>query len=52
MDDILVRLVTHVEHLRLPSTPLAVPGSLDRTGLEKVVNHLLGNGLWSVIDAN
>ena len=43
MDDILVRFVTHVERLRVPNTPLAVPASLDRSGLEDVINHLLGN---------
>ena len=43
-DDVLVRLVTRNDLLRVPSAPLAVPASIDRNGLEKIVNHLLGNG--------
>lgn len=46
---ILVRFVTNVSDLQVPDVPFAIPSSITRTGLSKIVNHLLTEA-GSVID--
>ena len=41
--DLMVRLVTSFDAIRVPANALAVPGSLNRAGLSHVVSHLLGD---------
>jgi len=40
--EVLVRLTTPIERLRVPNVPIAVPTTLNKQGLAKVVQHLLG----------
>lgn len=42
--EVLVRFTTAVPTLRVPSVPISVPTSLTRSGLTKVIQHLLGGG--------
>lgn len=42
--EVLVRFVTQFASIRVPAAAISVPGDLNRSGLSRVIGHLLGVG--------
>lgn len=48
-----VRFVTKLPPpLKVPTASIAVPSNLTRMGLSEIINHLLENGVFKVIDGS
>jgi hypothetical protein len=44
LTELLVKFTTRFEQYRIPPAPISVPVSLNRSGLSKVIGHILGSG--------